>query len=56
MENQRYQVSVQHDLTINEMIHSALEDLGGLRSVIPAGKRVLIKLDLVIAKTNNTGQ
>lgn len=37
------------------MIHSALEDLGGLHSIIPAGKRVLIKPNLMIAKTNNTG-
>lgn len=55
MNKQRYQVSIQHDRTIRDMIHSALEDLGGLRSIIPSGRRVLIKPNLVIAKTNDTG-
>ena len=55
MAQYHYQVSVQHDRPIGEMIHSALEDLGGLHAVIPSGKRVLIKPNLVIAKTNDTG-
>jgi len=55
MNNQKYQVSIQHDRPIQCMIHSALQDLGGLHSIIPSGRRVLIKPNLVIAKTNNTG-
>lgn len=56
MNNQRYyQVSIQHDRTIPDMLHSALEELGGLHSIIPSGRRVLIKPNLVIAKTNDTG-
>jgi len=56
MNNQRYyQVSIQHDRPILDMIHSALEDLGGLHSIIPSGRHVLIKPNLVIAKTNDTG-
>jgi uncharacterized protein (DUF362 family) len=55
MNNQRYQVSIQHDRSIRDMIHSALEDLGGVYQLIPQNRRVLIKPNLVIAKTNDTG-
>ncbi len=50
-----YQVSIQHDQSVHDMISSALEDLGGLHQIIPSGRRILIKPNLVIAKTNATG-
>lgn len=55
MSKQQYRVSVQHDGLVRDMIHSALEDLGGVQKIISQGKRVLIKPNLVIAKTNDTG-
>lgn len=35
------------------MIHFTLEDLGGLKQLIPAGKQILIKPNLFVAKTND---
>jgi len=55
MSKQLFQVTIQHDRSVKEMINSALEDLGGLHHIIPSGRRVLIKPNLVIAKTNDTG-
>lgn len=55
MSQQPYRVSVQHDRPVRDMIHSALEDLGGVQQIIPQGRRVLIKPNLVVAKTNDTG-
>jgi uncharacterized protein (DUF362 family) len=55
MTNKLFQVSSQHDRSVKDMINTALEDLGGLRQIIPSGKRILIKPNLVIAKTYNTG-
>ncbi len=37
MPKQRYQVSIQHDRPVADMIHYALEDLGGLNQLIPVG-------------------
>jgi len=48
-------VSIQHDKTVSEMIQTALDDLGGIKYLIPPNKKVLIKPNLVIAKTNDTG-
>jgi len=55
MAKQLFQVTIQHDHPVKDMIDSALEDLGGLHHIIPSGRRVLIKPNLVIAKTNDTG-
>ena len=55
MNKQLYQVSIQHDRSVQDMIHYALEDLGGLYHIIPPDRRILIKPNLVIAKTNDTG-
>lgn len=55
MIKQKYQVTIQHDLPVDEMIHLGLNDLGGLNSIIPSGRRIIIKPNLVIAKTNDTG-
>jgi len=55
MAKQLFQVSSQHDRSVKDMINAALDDLGGLHHIIPSGRRVLIKPNLVIAKTNDTG-
>lgn len=55
MDKQLFQVSIQHDRPIKDMIESALKDLGGLHHIIPSERRLLIKPNLVIAKTNDTG-
>jgi uncharacterized protein (DUF362 family) len=55
MSQPKYVVSIRHDKPISEMIHSAFEDLGGLHHIIPSGKRILIKPNLVVAKKNDTG-
>jgi uncharacterized protein (DUF362 family) len=55
MAKQLFQVSSQHDRSVKDMINSALDDLGGLHQIIPSGKRILIKPNLVIAKNNDTG-
>jgi uncharacterized protein (DUF362 family) len=53
MSEQRYQVFIQHDRPVPDIIHSALEDLEALKQLIPVGKRILIKPNLVVAKTND---
>lgn len=55
MAKQLFQVSSQHDRSVKDMVNSALDDLGGIHQIIPSGKRILIKPNLVIAKNNDTG-
>ncbi len=55
MSEKLFKVSIRHDQNIDDMIRSAFEDLGGIHQVIPSGKRILIKPNLVIAKRNETG-
>lgn len=55
MSEKLFKVSIRHDRSIDDMISSALGDLGGIHQVIPSGKRILIKPNLVIAKKNETG-
>jgi len=55
MTKKLFRVSSQHDHPVKDMINAALEDLGGIKQIIPSGKRILIKPNLVIAKKNDTG-
>ena len=54
MSEQRYQVSIQHDRPVPDMIHPALENLKALKQLIPVGKRILIKPNLVFATFNES--
>lgn len=48
-------VAVQRGKTLQERVLSCLEDLGGIRKLVPPGKKVLIKPNLVVDKTHDSG-
>lgn len=50
-----YKVSVQRGKTVEEMLHSCLEDLGGIKNLVPSGKKILVKPNLVVEKPHSSG-
>ncbi len=50
-----YLVSVERGKTLRERVLSCLEGLGGIRELVPPGKRVLVKPNLVIDRPHSSG-
>ncbi len=55
MGNTSYTVVVHSDETIKSMVSNCLWDLGGIEKLVPPGSRVLLKPNMVVAKSNSTG-
>lgn len=55
MGNTSYTVAVHSDETIKTMVSNCLQDLGGIKKLVPPGSRILLKPNLVVAKPNSTG-
>ena len=55
MGNTSYTVAVHSDETIKTMVSNCLQDLGGIEKLVPPGSRILLKPNMVVAKSNSTG-
>jgi len=55
MEAFRYTVTVHSDESIRDMVSNCLKDLGGIDQLIAPNSRILLKPNLVVAKSNSSG-
>jgi len=51
----RYIVTVHSDESVKTMVSDCLQDLGGIEQLVPTGSRILLKPNMVVAKSNSTG-
>lgn len=51
----KYVVAVQRGKNVAEMVQNCLQDLGGVKHLVPAGKSILVKPNLVVEKPHSSG-
>ena len=55
MGNTSYTVTVHGDESIKTMVSDCLQDLGGIKELVPPDSRILLKPNMVVAKPNSSG-